>query len=224
MIWTTAKSTDVNSRHRPHPSSGERVRGGARSRARGPRPASRWTGPPRRRRPAAGAPANGLEGRREVVLEVLEVLEPDRHAEQPGGDARVGEIRLGHLSLGGRRRVDDHRVDASERGGQFGQGQRVDDGATGRAATGELDGEHPAGDTGPELARGRRRAGDGSGGRGRGHVARRPDVRATPRVPPRSARAARPGRRASGSRAGRGRHRTGRSSRRCRSGPSRRVG
>ena len=73
---------------------------------------------------------------------------------KPGRDAGVGELGLGHLALRGRRRVDDHRVDAPERGGQLGQGQRIDDRAAGLAPAGHLDREHPARDTRPELAHG----------------------------------------------------------------------
>ena len=62
------------------------------------------------------------------------------------------------LAVRRRRRVDDHRVDAAERGGQLGEAQRVDDRATGRPAAGDLEGEHPAGDARPELAQRPRRA------------------------------------------------------------------
>ena len=50
------------------------------------------------------------------------------------------------LPMGRRRRMDDHRVDAPERGGQLRQPQRVDDRPTGRPATFDLEGEHAAGD------------------------------------------------------------------------------
>jgi hypothetical protein len=49
-------------------------------------------------------------------------------------------------------RVDDHRVDAAERGGQLGERQCVDDRPAGGPATLDLEGEHPAGNPGPELA------------------------------------------------------------------------
>ena len=60
-----------------------------------------------------------------------------------------------------------------------GRRQRVDDRAAGRAATVDLEGEHPAGHARPELAQRRRRAGDGSGDPGRGRRARHPDARAS---------------------------------------------
>ena len=46
----------------------------------------------------------------------------------------------------------DHRVDTPERGGQLGQRQRIDDRAAALPATDDLDGQHPAGDAGAELA------------------------------------------------------------------------
>ena len=48
--------------------------------------------------------------------------------------------------------MDDHRVDAAERGGQLGERHGVDDRPAGGPATLDLEGEHPAGDAGPELA------------------------------------------------------------------------
>ena len=85
----------------------------------------------------------------------------------------------------------------------------------------DFEGEHPAGHAGPELARRDVVLGMARPGRDRGRAARRPDARATPPVPRPSRRAARPGWRGSGCRAGRGRHREGRGSRRCRSGLAR---
>lgn len=79
MIWTTAKSTDVNSRHSSRPSR-----------------ASGFVGAPAlvAARTAAGVAMIGLldgrgrrlgragggETRRQVVLQVLEILQTDRHA------------------------------------------------------------------------------------------------------------------------------------------------
>ncbi len=91
------------------------------------------------------------EGRVEVVLQVLEILEPDRHAEQTGRDPGGQQLGLGRLAMRGRRRVDDHRVDAPERGGQLGQAEGVDDRPAGLAAALDLEGEHAAGDPRPEL-------------------------------------------------------------------------
>ena len=50
--------------------------------------------------------------------------------------------------------MDDHRVDAPERGGQLGQLHGVDDGPAGRAASLDLEREHAAAHAGPELASG----------------------------------------------------------------------
>ena len=161
------------------------------------------------------------EGRAEVRLEVLDVLEPDRDAQQAGRDARLEQLRLGELALRGRRRMDDHRVDAAQGRGELRQAEVVDDRPAGLAAAGDLEGEHPAGRPRPELALRRPHAGDGSGDRGRGRCARRPDARARPPVPRRSGCAARRGPRGSGCRAGRGTPRAGRASRRSRSGPAR---
>ena len=78
------------------------------------------------------------------ATQVVEILQPDRDAEQPGGDPALGEGRVVELAVGRRRRVDDHREDAAERRGQLRQRQRVDDGPAGLATALELEGEHPA--------------------------------------------------------------------------------
>ena len=85
----------------------------------------------------------------------------------------VEQLGFDELPVRGRRRVDDHRVDAAERCGQLRQAEGVDDRAAGRPATLDLEREHPAGHTRPELAQRRRRAADGSGDPGRGRCARR---------------------------------------------------
>ena len=66
-----------------------------------------------------GGVPSGSEGGAEVVLEVFEILEPDRDAEQPRGDPGLGQLGLAQLPMRGRRRMDDHRVDAAERRGQL---------------------------------------------------------------------------------------------------------
>ena len=147
MIWRTAKSTDVNSRHIPYPirASGRSGRTVGRGRPRRPAVLAMAVAPRRRRAPGRTAAAAD-EGRVEVVLQVLEVLEPDRHAQQTGRDAGGQQLGLGQLALRGRRRVDDHRVDAPERGRQLGQAAGLDDRPAGLAAAGDLEGEHAAGD------------------------------------------------------------------------------
>ena len=203
MIWATAKSTDVNRCHRPYPEAGE----GCSGRTVGcwpprRRPGSRWLrlldGAERRDGPPVERPSRP-ERVREVGLEVLEVLEPDRDAQQAGRDPGGQQLRLARLAVRGRRRVDDHRVDAAERRGQLGERQRVDDRPAGGAAAGR-----------PRRRASRRRTpgrnwrsatscwGWLSQDRDTGRATRRPDARATPPVPRRSRRAARPGRRGSG--------------------------
>ena len=122
----------------------------------------------------------------------------------------VEQLGLGRLAVRRRRRVDDHRVDAAERGGQFGEGQRVDDRPAGGSATRRPRRRacHPP-----------RRAGTGAAAtsccgmaretRVEDGIARHPDARARPRVPRPSRRGARPGGRGSSARAGRGTHRAG---------------
>ena len=58
------------------------------------------------------------------------------------------------LAMGRRRRMDDDRVDAAQRGGPLGDPQGVDEGRGGRRAAGQLHGQHPA-------ARGQEAGGDG---------------------------------------------------------------
>ena len=77
---------------------------------------------------------------------------PTETRSRPGVIPAAEQLGLGRLAMRGRRRVDDHRVDAPERGGQFGERQCVDDRPAGGAATVDLEGHHPAGDAGPELA------------------------------------------------------------------------
>ena len=117
--------------------------------------------------------------------------------------------------------MDDHRVDAAQRGGQLRERQGVDERLAGGAPAGDLEGEHPAGRARAELALRRRRAAGGWEARIEDAVdavlALEPggECRGVP------ARAARRGRRGSGCRAGRGRPRAGRASRRSRSGRAR---
>ena len=75
---------------------------------------------------------------------------------RPGVIPASSSSRLARLAVRRRRRVDDHRVDAAERGGQLRQPERIDHGATGDPAALDLEREHPAGHAGPELATGDR--------------------------------------------------------------------
>src|SRR6185369_3186503 len=149
-IWTTAKLTEVNRRHRRMP---------ARAGMLGPaRPTGRsmvrlakgsvWSDPGRH---GGGRPRRG-ERLLEVVDEIRHVLESDAHPEQAGRDSRLDELRLGQLALRRRRRVDDHRVDAAERRRELGEPQPVDHGPPGVATARDLEGEHAAGVPGTELA------------------------------------------------------------------------
>ena len=154
MIWATAKSTDVSRRQIPRPTWANGFVGA-------PVALAAWTaagvatgtGLDADRSAARGA-AGDLERSGEVGLEILDVLESHGHAQQTRVDARRDQLVLGELALGGRWRVDDERVDAAERGGQLGEGHRIDDRLTGLATTLDLEGEHPAGDAVAELADG----------------------------------------------------------------------
>ena len=170
MIWATAKLTEVSSRQIARPS---RLRGSGRPRATARSAAMvAMTTPSRRRRrrsraagrrPAGGrcdggrrGGSGGRERAVEVGHQVLEVLEPDRAAQQAGPDPGLLELRGVVLAMRRRRRVGDDRVDAPERGGPLRHGQGVDErAARGPAAdrsAAELEGEHPA--RMGELARG----------------------------------------------------------------------
>ena len=91
MIWATAKSTEVSSRHRPRPEAGRDVRAGRPGRGRRDDRRGRDDGLLDDGRAAGAGPVVGGRGRvaasrraaaREVRLEILDVLEPDRHAQQ----------------------------------------------------------------------------------------------------------------------------------------------
>src|SRR6187455_572779 len=118
MIWATAKSTDVNSRHRAWPARANGFVGAAEAartatgvamiglldgdgRVRGRR-GGRVGG----RGPRGDGPGGG-EADGQVLLQVLEVLEADRHAEQARRDPGSGQLGFGHLALGRRWRMDD---------------------------------------------------------------------------------------------------------------------
>ena len=135
MIWTTAKSTDVNRRHRPRPT---RASGfGRRAVAGAVRTAA---GVATRRTLDADGEALDRGGRARAATRAAaksscrssRSSSPTETRSRPGRDPGGGELRVGHLALRRRRRVDDHRVDAAERGGQLGQGQRIDDRPAGR--------------------------------------------------------------------------------------------
>ena len=147
MIWKTAKLTEVKqapqARSRDGPAmfrpdgrvvAAETAAGLAMARAprrrRGPGRAARRVRRGWRPVLAPGRrPRGGLEGGGEVGLQVLEILEPDRDAQEARRDPGRRQVGLARLAVRGRRRVDDHRVDAPERGGQLGERQRVDAGA-----------------------------------------------------------------------------------------------
>ena len=169
MIWMTAKLTEVSRPQIARPSLAGGFSSGARARLRvaaglaiGPAPSGRpgWVRPaspapraragrPRPRRDPR-RPSRGRETSLEVGHEVVEVLEPDRDAEQPRGDPGLGERRVVELAVRRRGRVDDHREDAAERGRQLRQRQGVDERAARVASARELEREHPA--AGPQLA------------------------------------------------------------------------
>src|SRR5258705_9407596 len=150
MIWTTAKFTEVKSRHRRIPARAGRLgatgsgaaRPSDRSRdriaasIRPPRPSGRGRcggDGPSRRKPAA-----------EVLDEVLDVLEADADAQKAGRDPPLDELRLRQLAPRGRRRVDHHRVDAAEGRRELGDSERVDERPAGIATADDLEREHPA--------------------------------------------------------------------------------
>ena len=118
--------------------------------------------------------------------------------------------------------MDDHRVDAAERGGPLGEsaahpsppGRR----RARRRPRRRASRRPPRAGTGGAP----RRAADGWPGPDRGPPARRPGVPASRPAPRPSPRGGRPGPRGSGSRAGRGTRRADRASRRYRSGRARR--
>jgi hypothetical protein len=166
MIWTTAKLTDVSSRQTARPSRAGGFSPGARvlarvatglaigrllagSRGRGGGPLGGRVGAVQG---VARGDASRLEAVPEVGHEIVEVLETDRDAEQPRGDAALGQCRVVELAVGRRGRVDDHREDAPERCRQLRQLERVDERPPGVATTGQLEREHPA--PGPQLAGG----------------------------------------------------------------------
>src|SRR6186713_20652 len=154
MIWTTAKSTDVNRRQSPWPSWANGLVGApaalAACTAAGVATGTALDAD----RGASCDVARGVERSGEVGLEVLDVLETDRHAQQTGRDARCDQLLLGQLPLGGGRRMDDERVDAPERGRQLRERHRVDDRLPRLATTFDLEGEHAAGGPVAELADG----------------------------------------------------------------------
>src|SRR5688500_9320266 len=122
MIWVTAKLTEVSSRHTAQPS---RASGsGLLEAIPGARVAARFAigsaldG--RRRAPRSGCRRRGARGckpRLEVRDEVVEILESHGAAQEAGGDAARREGGFVELTVGRRRRVDDHREHASQRGG-----------------------------------------------------------------------------------------------------------
>ena len=195
MIWATAKSTDVNSRQRPWPS---RASGfvGARPGPRGRRRGVAMTGLLRRRRRAAvdarrGDAASRRERSREIVLQVLEVLEADRHAQQARRDARRRPAPL--RSSGAARSTADGRPSCGRCRARRSARSGVSASMTARPAVapaGHLDREHPADDAGAELARGDVVLGMAREAGIEDACARRPDAPARRRVPPRSGRGA----------------------------------
>ena len=178
----TAKSTDVKRPQRALPArasgfgrrgaEGSRADRGRRGDAKGPLDADDAR---RERTPSAAASADEKSACRSSRSS-----SPTDTRSKPGRDPGRRQLRVGHLALRGGRRVDDHRVDAAERGGQLGQGHRVDDGPAGLAAARRPRRRasrrtRPGGTGGP-----RRRAADGWGDRDRGRAARPPDARARP--------------------------------------------
>src|SRR5512146_206894 len=107
MIWTTAKLTEVKSRHRaitaraaPPGSDGRRTAGRSAVRvATGRRQAER-SGPGRDGGTGPGRDAAGRGNRPvEVGDEVLDVLQPHAHPEQPGHDPGGEQLGLRELAL-----------------------------------------------------------------------------------------------------------------------------
>ena len=82
MIWATAKSTDVSSRQMPRPSWASGFVGRARGARRPDGGRCRHGKGLDADRGAARGAAGDLERGGEVGLQVLDVLEPDRHAQQ----------------------------------------------------------------------------------------------------------------------------------------------
>src|SRR6187402_1672954 len=121
MIWKTAKSTDVKRCHNPYPNRAGMLRPDGRVRAvvatAGLAMARTLDGAEGRDGPSAAHRRGRSQGRREVGLQVLEVLEADRDAEEARSDAGVEQFGLGRLAMRCRRRMDHHRMDAPQRGG-----------------------------------------------------------------------------------------------------------
>ena len=105
MIWKTAKSTDVKRCHNPYPNRAGMLRPDGRVRAvvatAGLAMARTLDGAEGRDWPPAARGRGRSEGRREVGLQVLEVLETDRDAEKSWGDTGVEQFGLGRLAMRG---------------------------------------------------------------------------------------------------------------------------
>lgn len=89
-----------------------------------------------------GIPEDGCEGLFEVIDDVTRVFEADGEMDETVGDAELGALFLGHVVVGGRGRVRDERLDASEAFGAGAKLERVDEAK--RLVDGgvELEGEH----------------------------------------------------------------------------------
>src|SRR5216110_1606606 len=139
MIWTTAKSTEVNRRRTARPIRSKKSGVGGRAvsahvvtglaigwsseRSDGGRfGRRRRLGAPERRgvrfrgrgRVGCACSPCRLQGAREVGDEIVEILEADRAAEQACGDAGRRKGVVVELSMGGRRRMAHDREDAAE--------------------------------------------------------------------------------------------------------------
>src|SRR4029079_18379196 len=103
MIWKTAKSTDVKRCHNPYPNRAGMLRPDGRVRAvvatAGLAMARALDGAEGRDRPPAARRRGRGQGFREVRLEVLEILEADRYAEQARRDAGGEQLLLGRVAM-----------------------------------------------------------------------------------------------------------------------------
>ena len=180
MIWRTANSTEVNSRHRARPSRAGRVESG------GPRRSGDLDRRAARERSSYGratagsarSPADGVacrsrprsrgeDGRRAAssawAKSVRRSSTSSRPTEQRSSPAAMpvsASSASRQLAMGRRRRVGDDRVDAAERRGPLGDRQRIDERPPGDPATGDLEREHPA--AGPQTGARPARPGGGS--------------------------------------------------------------
>ena len=184
MIWKTAKSTEVNRRHKPLPEPGGDVAG--RTVGFGPprrRPGSRWLEPldgaERRDRSAAG------RARRPPRAAAKSAWRSSRSSSPTETRSRPGVIPAASSSAS-----VDWRCDVD--GGwttivwtlpsdAVSSGRRSASmiAPSGRAAPVDLEGEHPAGHARPELAQGDVVLGMAGETRDRGRRARHPDARAS---------------------------------------------